>query len=255
MTSSEAKFVRSKFIRSCVSPEAAVHQEMELKVFKSCFKDSNSPRNCRRLEKYGNGYFEMHWMLILQRALTYLLQLCLSNRSLLIVFRSIGSLLQLCLSNLKSLTKNLWVLIFKRAAELAQQDWVASEAEQLLNSTAVSSKAIVSDSHQVVSEPLVFEQQSPSSPIINQPKPESDPMITSDASDVEEELNNSSSDVIMESVSDQTQTTQIPTNSQPSTSLAIEPIAPTRKPKIPSPPTISGKGSLVIDQKLQTTLF
>ncbi|RHN79152.1 hypothetical protein MtrunA17_Chr1g0173961 [Medicago truncatula] len=75
-------------------------------------------------------------------------------------------------------------------------------------------------------------------------------MITSDASDVEEEPNNTSSDVIMESVSNQiTQTTQTPisTNNQPSTSLAIQPIAPTKQSKIPSPPTIFIDSTLLSD--------
>ena len=57
-------------------------------------------------------YCEHHWLyikcstsdiffvILFDRSL---LQLCLSNRSLLIVFRSIGSLLQLCLNNLTSL--------------------------------------------------------------------------------------------------------------------------------------------------------
>lgn len=115
----------------------------------------------------------------------------------------------------------------------------------MTQTTISSSEQIVPE--QVVPEQTAFDQPSSSNlpETINKP----DNIITSEAIDME--IDQSFSTVVIESVSDQPSTsntqTQKSTNGQPSSSLAIVPIASPKPTKIPSQPTIFPDSTLLQD--------
>jgi hypothetical protein len=108
------------------------------------------------------------------------------------------------------------------------------------------------NSDHIIPEYIVLEQYVPGqilTPSIPETINEPDFITTSDASDVE--MEQSFSTMVMESVPDQPSSsyTQTPTftNSQPSSSLDIQPVAPPKPTKIPSPPTIFLDSTLLQD--------